>query len=256
MAIGASHYPLSLSQTLGPPFSTEGKLLIVCADVPLRRSLHSTLFHLGFDVGEAADPEEAAAICRIVHYDAVLLDVGAVGKDGIRICAELRRFLPEVAIFMLSMNGDRDGTAEALEAGADAWLTRPFQTRELTARLHTILRRTRPREPRVLPEIVIGEISLSPARRLVQKAGCRIHLTPKEFDLLHCLMTRPGMPVTHALLINTLWNEEYAAQMDRLRTLVRQLRRKIEDDPAVPRYLFTECRIGYRFADPEEDMRR
>jgi len=255
MAIGATFHPLSFNQTVGEPFRSEGKILIAGPDVPLRRTLHSTLFHLGFDIGEAANIEEALALCRIVTYDAVLLDVTAVGADDLQICSELRRVLPEVAILMLSVKDDREGTVEALEAGADAWLTRPFEIRELTARLRTVLRRTRssdPRAPRAPQEIVIGDVSLNPARRLVKKTGSRIHLTPKEFDLLHCLMTRPGMPVTHARLINILWGEDYSTQMDGLRTLVRQLRKKIEDDPGRPRYILTECRIGYRFADPAD----
>jgi two-component system KDP operon response regulator KdpE len=123
--------------------------------------------------------------------------------------------------------------------------------RELTARLRTVLHRT-VGEPRIPQAVVIGELSLNLARRLVQKSGNRIHLTPKEFELLHCLMTHPGIPVSYSRLIHTLWGEDYATQMDGLRTLVRQLRKKIENDPAAPRYILTESRIGYRFADPED----
>lgn len=257
MAIGAVLYPLSPSHMPDQACYTEGKLLIVSEEAPVRRALHGTLFHLGYDIGEAASAEEALALCRIVRYDAILVDLtsdhaSVPGKSGIGIYASLRRLLPQVAILMLGAIDDREGKIEALEAGADAWLTKPFQVRELTARLHSLMRPTLPPEPHAPQGIVVGEISLDPARRLVQKAGCRIHLTPKEFDLLQCLMTRPGVPVTHAGLINTLWGEEYGTQMDGLRTLVRQLRRKLEDDPAAPRYVLTECRFGYRFADPED----
>jgi len=252
MAIGSNFYPVSQGQSPVQSCRTEGKLLIVSADATMRRSLHGTLFHLGFDIGEASSAEEALAICRILHYDAILMDAaGLHGKTTMEMYSELRLLHPQVAILTLGANDHQDGSIEALEAGADAWLTRSFQMRELTARLRTVLHRT-VGEPRIPQAVVIGELSLNLARRLVQKSGNRIHLTPKEFELLHCLMTHPGIPVSYSRLIHTLWGEDYATQMDGLRTLVRQLRKKIENDPAAPRYILTESRIGYRFADPED----
>ncbi|HWE50196.1 MAG TPA: response regulator transcription factor [Bryobacteraceae bacterium] len=252
MPLGTEFHSASLNQATVQPHRTEGRLLIVSEDAPMRRTLHSTLFNLGFDIAEVSSGEEALAICRILQYDAILLDAGLAGTNSIEIYTELRRLLPRVSILMLTASGEPERTVEAFETGADTWITRPFQMRELTARLRSVLRRTVVPEPRTSQAIVIGILSLNSARRLVQKSGQRIHLTPKEFDLLHCLMTHPGIPVSYNRLIHALWGEDYATQMDGLRTLVRQLRRKIEDDPAAPRYVLTESRIGYRFADPED----
>src|SRR5580698_299390 len=176
----------------------EGKLLVVDDDASIRRTLHTTLYGLGFDIGEATTGEEALALCRIVRYDAVLLDINMPGKGGIETCRELRRLLPRVAILMLSVSDDQERKIEALEAGADDYVTKPFHMRELTARIRAALRRARTTATHTEEIIVIGDVSLNPARRLVQKAGKPIHLTPKEFDLLHYLMTHPGRPITHA----------------------------------------------------------
>jgi two-component system KDP operon response regulator KdpE len=230
----------------------EGKVLIVDDESSLRRALHTTLYGLGFDIGEASSGDEAIALCRIVRYDAVLLDVNMPGKSGIETCAELRRLLPRVAILMLSVNDDQDRKVEALEAGADDYVTKPFHMRELTARIRAALRRARIISAHSEETILIGEISLHPARRLVQKAGQPVHLTPKEFDLLHYLMAHSGLPITHARLLHVVWGAEYASQVEYLRTFMRQLRRKLEDDAGNPRYLLTDSHVGYRFADPAQ----
>ena len=228
----------------------EGKLLIVGDEAAMRRTLHTTLYGLGFDVGEAVSKEEALELCRIRQYDAVLLEVSAPGRLGIENYTEFRRLLPQIAILLLGVaDRNQERRIEALEAGADYYLTRPFELRELTARLRAALRRvpvTVAGRERVNS---VGEISLRPERRLVQKAGCPIHLTPKEFELLHCLMAHPGIPVSYRRLLQMLWGDEYGGHIDCLRTLVRQLRRKIEDSPGTPRYILTESRVGYRFAD-------
>ncbi len=233
----------------------EGKVLIVDDEAALRRALHTTLYGLGFDIGEAASGEEAIALCRIVRYDAVLLDVNMPGKSGIEACAELRRLLPRVAILMLSVTDDQDRKVEALEAGADDYVTKPFHMRELTARIRAALRRARLTAAHSEETIEIGEILLHPARRLVQKTGQPIHLTPKEFDLLHYLMSHSGLPITHARLLHVVWGAEYASQVEYLRTFMRQLRRKLEDDAGNPRYLLTDSHVGYRFADPAQFAR-
>src|SRR6202050_1927791 len=155
---------------------------------------------LGFDIGEASTGDEALALCRIVRYEAVLLDVNMPGKSGIETCRELRRLMPRIAILMLSVNDDYERKIEALEAGADDYVTKPFHMRELTARIRAALRRTRNTQIESDEVITVGDLSLQTARRLVQKAGATIHLTPKEFDLLHHLMANRGLPVTHARL--------------------------------------------------------
>jgi two-component system KDP operon response regulator KdpE len=233
----------------------EGKVLITDDDVSVRRALHTTLLSLGFDIGEAASGEEAIELCRIIKYDAVLLDINMPGKSGIETCAELRTMRPKLAILMVSVNDDYERKIKALEAGADDYVTKPFHMRELTARIRASLRRTRAASAVDNEDIItIGDLSLNPARRLVQKAGVTIHLTPKEFDLLHYLMANRGLPITHARLLSAVWGAQYAGQVEYLRSFVRQLRKKLDDDAANPRYVLTENHIGYRFADPSDRM--
>ena len=232
------------------PSSSEGRVLIVDDEASVRRVLHTTLMGLGFDIGEAAGGEEAIELCRIIKYDAVLLDINMPGKSGIDTCADLRKMRPKLAILMLSVNDDYERKVMALEVGADDYVTKPFHMRELTARIRAALRRIITTAVDSEEVITIGDLSLNSARRLVQKAGTTIHLTPKEFDLLHHLMANRGLPVTHARLLQSVWGEHYVGQVEYLRSFVRQLRKKLDDDAANPRYLLTENHIGYRFADP------
>jgi two-component system KDP operon response regulator KdpE len=230
----------------------QGKLLVVDDDPSVRRTLHTTLYSLGFDIGEAGTGDEALALCRIVRYEAVLLDINMPGKSGIETCRELRRLMPRVAILMLSVNDDHEAKIEALDAGADDYITKPFHMRELTARIRSSLRRSRTSSAQGEERIAIGDVELHPAKRLVLKSGEAVHLTPKEFDLLHYLMSHAGLPITHARLLHVVWGSEYANQVEYLRTFVRQLRKKLEDDAANPRYLLTDSHVGYRFVDPAQ----
>jgi two-component system KDP operon response regulator KdpE len=238
-----------------PTTKQEGKLLVVDDDASVRRTLHTTLYSLGFDIGEASTGEEAIALCRIVRYEAVLLDINMPGKDGIETCRELRRLLPRLAILMLSVNDDYERKIEALEAGADDYVTKPFHMRELTARIRSALRRSRASAAQTDELISIGDVELHPARRLVLKSGEPVHLTPKEFDLLHYLMSHAGLPITHSRLLHVVWGSEYANQVEYLRTFVRQLRKKLEDDAGNPKYLLTDSHVGYRFTDPAQAPR-
>lgn len=244
--------PSSYSHGKEVQTKSEGKILVVDDDASVRRTLHTTLYSLGFDIGEANTGDEALALCRIVRYDAILLDINMPGKTGIEACRELRRLMPRVAILMLSVNDDHERKIEALESGADDYVTKPFHMRELTARIRAALRRSRAAGTQSEEVIAIGNIELHSARRLVLKAGEPVHLTPKEFDLLHYLISHAGLPVTHARLLHVVWGSEYANQVEYLRTFVRQLRKKLEDDAARPQYLLTDSHVGYRFVDPAQ----
>lgn len=228
----------------------EGKILIVDDDYGIRRVLHTSLFTTGFDVTEASTGEEALALARVVRYDVVLLNVKMPGKDGVDICRELRLQFPRLAILMLTVSDSEDDKVEALEAGADDYITKPFHMRELTARVRAAARRVKTPHAETDAVIRIGEIELQPARRLVFKATAPVHLTPKEFDLLHFLMANTGMPITHARLLSAVWGPEYVNQVEYLRTFVRQLRKKLEDDSAKPKYILTDSYVGYRFLGP------
>lgn len=232
-----------------------GRVLIVDSDSSLRRALHIILYGLGFDVGEALSGDEAIALCRVVRYDAVLLDVNMPGKSSIETGSELRRLLPRVAIFMLTVNDEQEQRIGALETVADDYLIKPLDMRELAARIRAALR-ARTISPHSEETITIGEVSLNPARRLVLKAGEPVHLTPKEFDLLHYLMAHSGLSNTYTRLLQCVWGARYSTEIEYLRTFVRQLRRKLGDDASNPRYLLTDNRVGYRFADAAQFARR
>ena len=227
----------------------EGKLLVVDDEAARRRSLHTTLFSMGFEIAEASSGDEALALCRVIRYDAVLLAISKQGRGGLAMCAELRRTLPRTAILAMSASDDEQLKVEALDAGADDYVT-PSHMRELTARVRAALRRSKATSEQDFESVVIGDIQILPQRRLVLKAGAAIHLTPKEFDLLHYLIAHAGLPLTHARLLRAVWGRDSANQVEYLRTYMRQLRRKLEDDPGNPRYLLTDSHIGYRFVAP------
>jgi two-component system, OmpR family, KDP operon response regulator KdpE len=227
----------------------QGKVLLVDDDASIRRALHTTLSALGFEIEEASAGEQAISFVRSQRYDAVLLDINMPGMGGIEACRTLRRLAAGLPILMLTVRDSEDDKIDALDAGADDFITKPFHVGELTARVRSAVRRSRVAQGESEMVITIGEIELDRERRLVKKAGAIVHLTPKEFDLLYCLMSRAGKPLTHARLLTSVWGTEYGSELEYLRTFVRQLRKKLEDDPARPKYLLTESYIGYRFSD-------
>jgi two-component system KDP operon response regulator KdpE len=178
-----------------------------------------------------------------------LLDINMPGVGGIEACRMLRRLTPGLPILMLTVRDSADDKIDALDAGADDYITKPFHVGELTARVRSAVRRSRLAQGESETVIAIGEIELDRERRLVRKSGAIVHLTPKEFELLYCLMSHAGKPLTHARLLTSVWGTEYGSELEYLRTFVRQLRKKLEDDPARPKYLLTESYVGYRFSD-------
>jgi two-component system, OmpR family, KDP operon response regulator KdpE len=229
--------------------SMRGKVLIVEDDTALRRSLRSTLDMIGFDIGEAGNGEEALTRLRMVDYDAVLLDINMPGMGGMETCARVRRSFTRLPILMLTVRDSEDDKVQALESGADDYITKPFQMRELTARLRSAIRRYHaPEVPAEMP-IVIGDITLDPVRRQVEKAGTKIHLTPHEFDALKLLMSNAGRPVTHAKFHALLRPGDDITDRAYLRVLIGQLRKKLGDNSDTPTYIETDGYIGYRFRD-------
>jgi two-component system KDP operon response regulator KdpE len=223
-------------------------LLIVDDERAIRLSLRTILANFGFETVEAARGEEALALVRTAHFDAVLLDINMPGMGGIEVCRIMRKAAPRLPIVMLTVQGGEDHKVEALDAGADDYITKPFQLRELTARLRAAVRRNKSVED-VDSTIVIGDVMLDPGRHLVEKKGRAVHLTPKQFELLHYLMTHAGRPIPHAKLLRSVWGPEYGNELEYLRTFIRQIRMKIEEDPANPQYLTTDSHIGYRFSE-------
>jgi two-component system, OmpR family, KDP operon response regulator KdpE len=227
------------------------RILIVDDEASIRRGLRTTLTGLGFEVTEAARGEEALSLVRTSAFDGILLDMNMPGIGGLETCRRIRQLSARIPILIVTVRDSPDDVIEALEAGADDYVTKPFNLRELVARLRSAIRRAElPGEKDTDEVIAIGEIELHPERRLVLKAGQAVHLTPKEFDLLRFLMSHPGKPVPHQRLLKAVWGIEYQGELEYLRTFMRQIRKKIEDDPAEPKYLLTDTHIGYRFAAP------
>ncbi len=225
------------------------RILVVDDEPAIRRALRPPLMELGFQVAEASRGEEALLALRSGSYDAVLLDINMPGIGGIETLKRIRGFAPRLPVLMLTVRDDEEDKVQALELGADDYVTKPFSTRELIARIRSAVRRVRaPARPEDAP-IEIGEIRLDPVKRVVTRRGEAVKLTRKEFDILYCLMSRAGRVVTYAKLLTAVWGAESREEVEYLRTFVRQLRKKIEDDPAHPVYLLTDVYVGYRFAD-------
>jgi two-component system KDP operon response regulator KdpE len=226
---------------------TKGKLLVVDDEAAIRWALRKTLQRMNFEIIEAETGDEALALVRTIRFDVILLDIGMPGMNGIEVCRKIRKILPLVGIVMLTVKNTEDDKIQSLDAGADDYVTKPFHIGELAARLRAAIRRTHAMDTDDGAAIRIGEIELDPARRLVTKAGEPVRLTPKEFELLHFLMSNAGRPVPHARLLGAVWGPEYGGELEYLRTFIRQLRKKLGDDAAAPKYLLTDSQVGYRF---------
>jgi len=232
-----------------------GNILVTDDDSDLRWVLGTTLGALGFGVVSSSNGEQALLEVGTRRFDAVVLDVNMPGMGGIETCRRIRKKAPLLPILMLTVRDRERDKIEALDAGADDYITKPFSVPELAARLRSAVRRFNT-EPSDAGEfgymgtpIAIGDIELDPTRRTVRKSGSLLRLTPKEFELLHYLMRHPGRPVAHAALLQAVWGEDCALQTEYLRTFVSQLRKKLEDDPSDPQYLLTELSFGYRFRE-------
>jgi two-component system KDP operon response regulator KdpE len=228
----------------------QGNILVVDDDTAIRQALRVTLRSLGFNVAEASTGEQAIELTVKGQYDAVLLDVNMPGMGGFLTCREIRQRFPALPILMLTIRDSQDDKIGAFEAGADDYVNKPFHMGELTARVRAAVRRANLPQGTSEPWIQIGDIILNAALRTVTKAGRRVHLTPREFDLLCYLMTNAGRPLAHAKLLTEIWGPDYGGEVDYLRTFVHQLRRKLEDNPSEPTYLVTDAWYGYRFRAP------
>jgi len=226
---------------------TSGKLLIVDDEPTIRWALHQTLQAMGFDVGEATSGEEAIALARTIRYDAVLLDNHMPGMNGVQTCREIRKLIPMLGILMVTVKDAEQDKIEALDAGADDYVTKPFNVGELAARIRATIRRSQSHQTVAAAIISIGEIELDPPRRIVRKAGQPVHLTRTEYNLLYYLMAHAGSSLTHARLLSAVWGPEYRDEVEYLRTFMGQLRKKLGDDAAHPKYLVTDSHVGYRF---------
>ena len=227
------------------------RILIVDDESAIRRALRPPLMELGFQVVEASRGEEAIQQLRAGTFDAVLLDINMPGIGGLETLRRIRNFAARLPILMVTVRDGEEEKVEALELGADDYITKPFSTRELIARIRAAVRRVQaPLRSEDAP-IEIGEIRLVPSRRIVTKRGQPVHLTRKEYDILHYLMTHAGRVVTYSKLLSAVWGESCREEVEYLRTFIRLLRKKICDDPSNPTYLLTDVYVGYRFVDAQ-----
>ena len=229
------------------------RVLVVDDDLSYRRALRTSLSASGFTVEETGTGEDAIKAFNRARVDLVLLDINMPGISGVETCRQLREMALDVGIVMVTVRGAEDDKVQALEAGADDFVTKPYRFRELLARLRAVLRRVRIHgDP---PDSILhaGDLELNLDRRVLRKRGAEIRLSPTEFDLIAYLFRHQGGPVTHLRLLRAVWGLEYGNELEYLRSYVKTLRKKIEDDPAHPRYLLTEPCVGYRLCDPQED---
>ena len=225
------------------------RVLLVDDEPSIRRALRTPLSELGFSITEASRGEEALHLVQAQTFDIVLLDINMPGIGGMKTLIRLRALAPRLPILMLTVVDGEEEKIEALECGADDYITKPFSIRECMARIRSAVRRAQTPERNEDAPLLIGELQVLPARRIVNKSGQHIHLTRKEYDILYYLMTHAGRAVTYGKLLTSVWGAEYRQEVDYLRTFVRQLRKKIEDDPSNPKYLLTDAYVGYRFAE-------
>ena len=229
-------------------------VLVVDDEPPLRKVLRTSLTARGFTVEEAGSAERAIDLVGRRPFDLVLLDINMPGIGGIEACRRLRALMPQLGIVMVTVRDAESDMVQALEAGADDYVTKPFRFGELVARLRAVLRRLAPQD--LTTVLQAGKLEIDFERRQLRRSGESIHLTPTEFDLLAMLMKNRGMPLTHVKLLRAIWGPEYGEELEYLRAYVRTLRKKIEDDPAQPKYILTEPWVGYRFHDPSDtDLR-
>jgi two-component system KDP operon response regulator KdpE len=223
-------------------------ILVVDDEPQVRRVLRSTLTFRGYELVEAASGEEAVELARKTKPDLILLDVNLPGISGIETCRELRRFTAVPIIMLTVRNGERDKVV-ALDAGADDYVTKPFGIEELLARVRASLRRHSTSE--ATPSFQSRDLSVDFESRRVTALGEEVHLAPKEFEVLKHLIGQQGKPVSHRRLLQAVWGPEYGEETENLRVVINQLRKKIEKDPAEPKFILTEPWVGYRFQPPK-----
>jgi two-component system, OmpR family, KDP operon response regulator KdpE len=224
------------------------RILVVDDEPQLARVLRTGLKTHGYDVRVAADGVSALETFGDWHPDLVVTDLAMPNMDGLELCRRLRE-LTQLPIIVLSVRGEERTKVEALDAGADDYVTKPFGMDELLARVRAQLRRAQTSSAVEAPSAVLeeGDFRIDLEARGVSVRGDEVHLTPKEYDLLVYFVRHAGKVLTHRTLLGAVWGGDYTEQGEYLRVFVGQLRKKIELDPSSPRYILTEPWVGYRF---------
>jgi len=223
-----------------------GRILVVDDEPQIRRIMRTTLTGAGYEVDDAKTGEEALGKLREFRPELVLLDINMPGMGGLAACRVIREEDRNVAIVMLTIHNSEAAKVEALDAGADDFVTKPFSTPELLARIRAALRRV-PALQSSPSRLRIGDLTVDFGARTVTRAGQTSHLTPKELELLRYLTQRANEAVPHRELLQAVWGPDYGDQVEYLRVFIKTLRKKIEANPDNPQYVTTEPWIGYRF---------
>lgn len=222
------------------------RILVVDDESQIARVLRRGLSARGYEVQTASDGEEALTVFAQWVPDLVITDLSMPQMGGLELCRHLRK-ISQVPVIVLSVKGEERTKVEALDAGADDYVTKPFGIDELLARVRAALRRAPEATARELKEIAVGDFHVDLEARTVSVRGEEVHLTPKEYELLVYLIRHTGKVLTHRVLLGAIWGGDYTEQTEYLRVFIGQLRKKIESDPAKPHYILTEPWIGYRF---------
>ncbi|MDQ7746678.1 two-component system response regulator KdpE [Hydrogenophaga pseudoflava] len=228
---------------MNPPGS---QILIVEDDAQIRRFVRLTLEAEGHTVHEAETCQRGLIEAGTRRPDLVVLDLGLPDGDGVELIRELRQW-SAIPVIVLSARSAEGNKIAALDAGADDYLVKPFGSGELSARVRAQLRRHQQRTPAGEPLIAFGDIRIDLVRRVVERAGETLHLTPIEYKLLTHLASQPDRVITHAQLLKAVWGPGHQEDMHYVRVHMANLRKKVEDQPSMPRHLITETGIGYRF---------
>lgn len=228
---------------------SNGKILLVDDEPQIRRVMRSALIKQGYVVGDARSGEEALGQIRDERYDLIILDHNMPGMGGLATCRQIRS-CSDVGIIMLTVRKNESDKIEALDAGADDYVTKPFSMPELLAHIRANLRRA-PLSPQGGPPTVsFDQIEVNFGARRISANGREVRLTPKEFEVLHYLIANPNAAIPHSKILQAVWGPDYGDQVEYLHVFINHIRKKIEPDPADPRYIITEPWVGYRFNLP------
>jgi len=226
---------------------SSAKIMVVDDDPQIRRVLRTAFVAQGYEALDARNGEEALEMLREEKVDLVILDVNMPGMNGLETCRAIRSS-SEIPIVMLTVRDAEADKVEALDAGADDYMTKPFGSPELLARIRAALRRS----PQTAEVNVVrfDDVEINFTMRRVIVGNREARLTPKEFDLLQYMVAHPNVPITHTKLLQSVWGPDYGDEVEYLRVFMNQLRKKIEKNPSNPKYLLTEPWVGYRLHIP------
>ncbi len=234
------------------PNTAGAKILIVDDEPQIRRFLRASLTAHDYEVAEAGTGGEAVRVLTVQQPDVVVLDLGLPDMDGLEVISRVREW-SEVPIIVLSIRADESDKIEALDRGADDYITKPFGMGELMARMRTALRHRERSSGNDEPPVVraVGGVEVDLAKRLVTRQGTAVKLSKKEYDVLRVLVSHPGKVMTHQQLLRQIWGDAYVEETQYLRVYIGQLRQKLEADPSRPHMIVTEPGVGYRLQAEE-----